>query len=666
MIAGRLAITFARAVRPAVALAKTIILRDDAIVGVRPSPQASLFAFREVEFAGLEDLMEAVTDAAGRGEIALRGRPLASTGRRAIYDDPEKGPAGLAVEPRTFAAFDWDGMPLEPQQREPAPPEVADDPAESWNWALPDPLLDPEIGVRVALRRLPPAFRKVSCGWQVTGSACFKPGWRLRTWHLLDHLTTGAELKTSLRPAIERKLVDPVTLVEAQPHFLAVTAVGGADPCPQRFGVFKQSRDLVQVPDIAGIARRQDERERAERERRYQRQPYSHKGDQSEAKQRIADCLTEIRGAGARHTTYVPAAARAKAICDRFGLEWKPVRRQLIEVYEFNVIAGRSTRAAPHVDRRRHGLARAEGRLMDRPPDWATEDLDDLDEAYREDAGEAGGGPNGAQDARASGEGKSSKKPTITPIDFSTLPDAEPARRRFLIDQWLPDGCLSSFYGPGGVGKSLAAQQAAACIVTGLDFLGAKVERVPVLGLFSEDDDDELQRRQWRINQAFGLKNQISPAFTSKAAQGWTTASHRSLRAHPEWRPCSRSSSPRREIAAGLVVLDNRAQMLLVNENDRAQATFAANLCAGLGREANGAAVLLLGHVAKSDGSEYSGSTAWDAVTRSRWWLRRADPEIRTRRRSWSSIVPSPTMRHRTPYGSSGRMACCGQRTIAT
>ena len=55
------------------------------------------------------------------------------------------------------------------------------------------------------------------------------------------------------------------------------------------------------------------------------------------------------------------------------------------------------------------------------------------------------------------------------------------------------------------------------------------------------------------------------------------------------------------------MIIDNRAQMLLVDENDRAQATFAANLCAGIGREANGASVLLLGHVAKALGSEYSG-----------------------------------------------------------
>jgi hypothetical protein len=43
---------------------------------------------------------------------------------------------------------------------------------------------------------------------------------------------------------------------------------------------------------------------------------------------------------------------------------------------------------------------------------------------------------------------------------------------------------------------------------------------------------------------------------------------------------------------AGLIILDNRAQMILGNENDRMVATYGANLVARIGREAN-AAVLL-------------------------------------------------------------------------
>ena len=218
--------------------------------------------------------------------------------------------------------------------------------------------------------------------------------------------------------------------------------------------------------------------------------------------------------------------------------------------------------------------------------------------------------------------------PLITPIDWSSISDEESPPRRFLIDQWMPAGCLSSLYGPGGVGKSLLAQQAATCIAAGVDFLGHKVEQAPVVGLFSEDDDAELIRRQWRINQSLGLKNRDLGNLHIEGRAGLENAIATFPMGAPRREALFEATvKTAREREAGLVILDNRAQMLLVNENDRAQATFAANLCAGIGREANNASTLLLGHVAKAEGSEYSGSTAWDAVTRSRWWLKRLDTE---------------------------------------
>jgi RecA-family ATPase len=192
------------------------------------------------------------------------------------------------------------------------------------------------------------------------------------------------------------------------------------------------------------------------------------------------------------------------------------------------------------------------------------------------------------------------KAPKIEPIDFSSLTDTEPPPRRFLIQEWLSDGCLSGLYGPGGVGKSLLAQQAATCLATGRDFLGMKVDPTPVLGLFSEDDDDELKRRQWRINQALGLKNKNLEHLHIQGRSGLNNVIVSFPKSAPRKEALYESVVKQaREYEAGLVELDNRAQMLLVEENDRAQATFAANLCAGIAREINGAC-LLLGHTAKA------------------------------------------------------------------
>jgi hypothetical protein len=260
---------------------------------------------------------------AATGAIAVRGKPKAAIGRRAIYDDPDKGPAGLDVVPRRWCAFDWDNLPLEWQPC-PNPP---------WSWE-PHPLLEPWVGARLALRRLPPDFRNASLFWQVSAGAGFDPGFRLRTWHWLNHPVTGAQLKIWLNPAIERGLVDPVTLVEAQPHYLAVRVVGAADPCPRRFGFLRHARSEVHVPNIHGIERRQ--RAAIEAQHPAAVTNVGLERSRTYAGQRIEDCLAAIRASasGARHPTYTTEAARARAICERYGLDWSPVRRALAAAYE--------------------------------------------------------------------------------------------------------------------------------------------------------------------------------------------------------------------------------------------------------------------------------------------------------------------------------------------
>jgi RecA-family ATPase len=222
--------------------------------------------------------------------------------------------------------------------------------------------------------------------------------------------------------------------------------------------------------------------------------------------------------------------------------------------------------------------------------------------------------------------------PLINAIDWSTMIEEPPPRRRFIVADWLPVPCLSSLYGPPGVGKSLLAQQLLACVATGRDFLGSPIERSPVLGLFGEDDDQELKWRQWWINRSLGL------TFADLACSGYHIQGRAGLdNALATWPKNGPQREPfldaviryaRDEAGARLIVLDNRAQMCLVDENDRAAATWSSNLLAGIARVIDGS-VLLIGHTAKAIDSPYSGSTGWDAVTRSRLWIRR-DPESAT------------------------------------
>jgi hypothetical protein len=147
-------------------------------------------------------------------------------------------------------------------------------------------------------------------------------------------MVTGDEIKIWVRAAIERKLVDPVTLVEVQPHYLAVKIEGGEDPCPRRFGFIRGAVAEVAVPDFRGIRLRQEAAERAKRPPENRRPPRDPEQAHAYAQRRIDECLARIKGAGSRHTTYTEEAARARALADRYGLDWGPIKRDLIAAYE--------------------------------------------------------------------------------------------------------------------------------------------------------------------------------------------------------------------------------------------------------------------------------------------------------------------------------------------
>jgi hypothetical protein len=330
------AVTIARAVRPRVVMAKIVDVDEDGlIIGVEPSPQGFLFEFREVEVRDLDGLARVVAMATRDPySIVVRGKPKQAVGRRAMYDDPDAGPANLTVAPRRWVAFDWDNIPV-PHD----PGSVEHDQAEFVNWARPPALFTPELGVELALRRLPPAFRKVSCLWQVTASAGFKDGFRLRTWHWLSRPLTGLQLKCWLNPAIERGLVDPSTLVEVQPHYVGCSVRGGPDPCLQRFGLFERGAHTVAVPEIEGIKMRQERRERERRRTLYAGQTVSVDAlirANSDLERRIDECVAAVRRArsGCRHPTFKSQLARARAICDRHGVDWPPVLDRLRLAYE--------------------------------------------------------------------------------------------------------------------------------------------------------------------------------------------------------------------------------------------------------------------------------------------------------------------------------------------
>src|SRR5437764_9477459 len=99
------------------------------------------------------------------------------------------------------------------------------------------------------------------------------------------------------------------------------------------------------------------------------------------------------------------------------------------------------------------------------------------------------------------------EKPAPDPLKLFkpvTLQGKPVPDREWLAQDWIPMGVVSAFYGDGGMGKTLLAQQLMTSCVTGKPWLGLPVMRVPVIGFFCEDSIDELHRRQADINAAYG------------------------------------------------------------------------------------------------------------------------------------------------------------------
>ena len=212
---------------------------------------------------------------------------------------------------------------------------------------------------------------------------------------------------------------------------------------------------------------------------------------------------------------------------------------------------------------------------------------------------------------------------TLQAIRASQWVDQAP-EREWLVPGWLPAREINLLSGPGGVGKSLLLQILLTCIATGRPFMGMEVPMPgPCLGLFCEDDEDELHRRQEAINRQLALrprdldglhvisrrgKSNVLMRFDRQTGEGKATGLLHDTLAY------SRLHHLR------VIGFDTAAQIFGGNENNRQEVT--EFLGAGLMRfcvEA-GATVVMTAHPSKSAGDQgFSGSTAWEGSVRSRW-----------------------------------------------
>jgi len=246
----------------------------------------------------------------------------------------------------------------------------------------------------------------------------------------------------------------------------------------------------------------------------------------------------------------------------------------------------------------------------------------------RIDAAEAIDATLGA--ARANGAGQSKEQSTPLRIVDPRVFEGKPVPdRRWIVHGWIPCGCATALYGPGGFGKSLLALQLMTAAALGKPWLGVPITPVRSLGIFCEDDEDELQRRQAAINyQLYGCgfadlgdmrwmprlgENNLIMVPSRKTGQMTPTGFFEQI--------CAAA----RDFEAELIVIDTVADTFGGNQNDAGQVRQYVQYGLGrLARAIGGGAVLACPHPSRAGiyaGSGESGSVQWDAAFRSRLYL---------------------------------------------
>ena len=216
---------------------------------------------------------------------------------------------------------------------------------------------------------------------------------------------------------------------------------------------------------------------------------------------------------------------------------------------------------------------------------------------------------------------------TIQIVRASSLYGHQPKPMKWLLDEWMPMGQVTAVYGDGGVGKTQLIQQLMTCVAAGRQFMNVDTTQGPVMGLFAEDDIDQLHRRQLGINNLYGLdlraqenmyfmarpaQDNVLMDFDGKNANGIKTKIWHALREQVG------------DIKPTMLTVDTAADTFGGNEIDRQQVRRYIQGClTSLSLEFD-LALALLAHPSASglaNGSGTGGSTAWHNSVRCRWFI---------------------------------------------
>jgi RecA-family ATPase len=353
--------------------------------------------------------------------------------------------------------------------------------------------------------------------------------------------------------------------------------------------------------------------------------------------------------------SYHASAIRLLGKWARQGVPYMDARQRLLDAFDVVFPPDRDARWMARrgdVDRCLEDIYGAEARQRDRglrpdePPPHPGYDGPGPDDGGNQPQPDPVGAPGRVRRgaARDSSPPPPIKLRVVNPVDLAC---AIVPRREWIVEDWLPVGCVTANYGDGGTGKTLLAQQLQTSTALGGIWCGRDVLKCRSLALYCEDDEDELHRRQAQICAGYGVGlSDLEPMrWVSGVGQdcalmafdndvGYTT---------PMYEAVKRASI---DHGARLLILDTAADLFAGNENDRHQVRRFIGQLNRLAIDINGA-VLLNAHPSRtglSTGNLDGGSTAWSNSVRSRWSLARPalaegeveDPDARilTRRKA--------------------------------
>ena len=236
--------------------------------------------------------------------------------------------------------------------------------------------------------------------------------------------------------------------------------------------------------------------------------------------------------------------------------------------------------------------------------------------------GEALKDPRTAQPrARASGSQDEPAAPSMrSPLDLVALEGQMPPERIWALEHWLPQSHPVLLAGRGGIGKTLLAQHLATALCLARGYVDDIRRPLRVLLWAGEDDQTELWRRQLPICRYFGVQlADLQGKLMLQSYEGEDISLASMIYGTLTPTPLLQELTAQvHDYQADYVFLDNIARIYGGNENDRHSVT---NFVAWVSKACRPAGVCILGHPARSAGSEYSGSSAWEGSVRSRLYL---------------------------------------------